>query len=302
MKKIVVIPNLELYQDQKERLKLLGNVTFYDDLAQTPEEWLGRCKGADIVCSGKAGLKEKIYELKNTFFSLPFVGVGWIDKDKIRENNIMVSYCPGCNRDAVSEWAVAMILVLFRQLPKFLKADDLPKNKIPPATSGLTGKKIAILGKGNVGSRVGKICEAFGMKINYFKRDDNLLECAKDADAVINCLASDQATKGLLDRKFFYSLKKGAYFISVTDEKIYDIDALIGSLDNGILAGAADDAGGIKVGDVEDPVYKKLAGHPKILVTPHIAYQTDTTNRVANDRMIENIEAWLEGKPINLLK
>lgn len=302
MPKIVISQNLEFYPEQIKRLKSLGEVIFYNDLAKSPEKWLERCQGADIICTGGFGLKQKLYDVKNAFFSLPFVNVSWIDKEKIKANNVTVSYCPGCNKDAVSEWIIGMMLNLFRRLPKFINVKDLPKGKIPDFTLGLTGKKVIILGKGNVGSRVGKICEAFDMKVVYFKRGDDLLECIKDADVIINCLSSNSTTWGMLNKKFFNSLKRECYFISPSDEKIYDINALFEALDKGILAGAADDAGGIRVGDCYDPFYVGLSNYPKVLATPHIAYQTDVTAKVANDMMIANIEAWLKGKPINLLK
>ncbi len=75
---------------------------------------------------------------------------------------------------------------------------------------------------------------------------------------------------------------------------------MLEALDNGTLAGVACDAGGIQVGDVYDPYYKKLLRHQKILATPHIAYKTDATNKTGNDMMINNIEAWIKGKPINI--
>ena len=77
---------------------------------------------------------------------------------------------------------------------------------------------------------------------------------------------------------------------------------MLGALDKGILAGVAHDAGGIKVGDTADPFYQKLLKHPKVLVTPHIAYNTDVRARVSYDMMIDNVEAWIKGKPINLLE
>ena len=119
MKKIVVTKDLGLSSEQRKRLESLGDVTYYDDLAKSSEEWVKRCQGADIVLAGKAELKEGMYKIKDTFFSLRFVGIGWIDKQKIKESNITVSYCPGCNKEAVSEWAIAMMLVLleiFRRL------------------------------------------------------------------------------------------------------------------------------------------------------------------------------------------
>lgn len=81
MKKIVVTQSMGLYPDQVERLGKLGRVVFYNDKPATAEEWLKRCKGADIICTRKFGLKDKIYELSDVFVSLPFVGVDFLNKE-----------------------------------------------------------------------------------------------------------------------------------------------------------------------------------------------------------------------------
>ena len=300
MKKIVVTQNHDLYPDQIERLKSLGEVKLYDDLAKTPEEWLERVRGFEIICSGKFGLKQKIYELKDVFISLPFVDIGWVDKEKLKERNSTVSYSPGCNRVAVSEWIIGMMINLLRELPKYIGVKSLPKHTLPEKTVGLAKKKVTILGPGNIGSRVGKICESLEMEVTYFKKRDSLLKSIKDADVVINTLSNNPTTQGLLDKNFFDAFKNGAYFISVTSSQIYDVDGLISALEKSI-AGAAIDAGQIQVGDTSDPFYQRLLKNTKVLVTPHIAYNSETTARLANDMMIDNIEAYLAGKPTNLL-
>jgi phosphoglycerate dehydrogenase-like enzyme len=55
------------------------------------------------------------------------------------------------------------------------------------------------------------------------------------------------------------------------------------------------------VGNVNRPEYKELLNHPKIYITPHIAWDTDVVRRRANDMVIDNVEAWLKKKPINLI-
>lgn len=52
----------------------------------------------------------------------------------------------------------------------------------------------------------------------------------------------------------------------------------------------------------EVKVYRRLAKHPKVMATPHIAYNTERTSRVSNDMMIDNVEAYLKGAPINIVK
>lgn len=300
--RIVVTQNLDLFPDQIEKLKKLGEVKIYDDLAKSPDEWFSRVQGFEIICTGKYGIREKIYDLSNVFVAFPFVAVDWIDKDKIKDRKINVSYCPGCNKIAVSEWIIGMIFNLMRRFPEFIRTEKMPKGLMPEKALSLAGKRITVLGKGNIGSRVGKICEALEMKVVYFDKGDNLLEKVKDSDIIVDCLGSNPTTYGMLNKDFFNSLKKGTYFITVTGPKIVEIDAMLDALDKGILAGVAHDSGGIQSGNVKDEFYKRLLKNKKVLVTPHIAFLTDNTARVANDMMIKNIEAFLKVKPINLVK
>lgn len=302
MKKIVVVKNLGLSGDQIKRLKSLGNLTMYNTLPNTPEEWLERCNDADVICTGREGLStDKLYELSNVLIAIPFVGVEFVNKNQIMEKNIVIANTPGCNKEAVTEWIISMMLSFFRHIPELTRAENITIQEAMKPSASLCGKNITILGRGNIGSTLGKICGAFGMNVTIFKRGDNLIETIKDADVVVNCLSTNPTTEGLLDKKFFNSLKKGSFFVSITPPQIYNIEALFDALDKGILSGAADDAGGALVGNVKEEHYQKLFKHPKILVTPHIAWHTDYERLKSNNMMIDNIEAWLKGKPINLI-
>lgn len=288
--------------EQEKRIKNLGETTIYNSLPNSPEEWLERCRGADVICSGKYGLKEKIYQNKNSFYSLPFVAVGWLEKSKLKENNITVSYCPGCNSHAVSEWIISMTFLLLRKFHKLINTTFLENQSGSADYLGLANKSACILGKGHIGSKVGKVYESLGIQTNYFGREDSLIERVKNCDIIVNTLSSNPTTNGLLDKNFFTYLKKGSFFITVTSSKIYDSEAMIDAVKHGLLAGVADDCGSILPGDYEDPYYKKLIKIPNVLATPHISYQSDVTTKTSNDMMIDNVEAWINGKPINLFE
>ncbi len=298
--KIVIPQDLNLNEEEQLRLSKLGEFVYYKDLAQNYDEWLERCSTADIICTGKFGLKQKVYDLKNVFISLPFVGTNFLDIEKLKAKNIKVARCPGCNKEAVSEWIIFMILNLLRGFNQFVNQTDI-KIRRPGVAKGLLRKNITILGKGNIGSRVGEICLAFGMKVNFFEKGNNLIGSIRDADVVVNVLSSNPSTKDLLDQEFFNAFKKGSYFITVTSSEIYDVVALLKALDDDILAGVANDCGSIQFGDVNDEAYLKFVKHPKVLATPHIAHNSDVTDRTGNKMMIDNIEAYLNGKPINLV-
>lgn len=299
--KIIVTEKFKLDPKQIERLKTLGEVVFLQNMAASKEESLKRLSNADIICAEAKPIAEVIYELKNKLISFPFVGVGWLDLKKLSENNVKIANAPGCNKVAVSEWITGMMIVLSRKFLKYIGIEEVIESDVMESMPGLAGKKIVILGKGNVGSRIGKICEAFDMDVSYFKKGDNLMNAVQNADFIINCLAHNSETEGILNKDFFKHLKINSFFISITDTEIYDIDALIHALNSNQLSGAAIDPAGIGVFNTKGEIYQKLKQNPKIIITPHIAFHTDMTTKIANEIMVDNVEAWIKSKPINIV-
>lgn len=303
MKKIVVTNNQDLTPAQKARLDKLGDVTYYDSLPKDGEEYLKRIKGVDIICSGTAGLQDAYAQLKDVYVTVAFVSVAFVDLDMLTKNGVTLSNAPGANRHAVSEWVMFMTLLMMRQFDTFLnRVETFRKDGgLPPITPGLAGSKMTILGQGNVGKRVGELASTFDMEVSFFKRGDDLTETVKDADVVVDTLSSNPSTEKLLDEKFFKAMKKGSYFVSVTRAEIADEDAMLKALDDGILNGVATDCGGILVGDTDDPLYRKMLKHPKVYVTPHISYNSEMSRQMGADIMIDNVEAYIKGKPQNVL-
>jgi phosphoglycerate dehydrogenase-like enzyme len=304
---IIFTQPMDLYPDQFDRIKglkdslgeFVGYKMFYD-MPKDADEWFSRCSEGDIICSGKLGFTEKVNNLKGKFVSVPFVGVSSVDPVKVKKNGSLVSYSPGCNRHAVSEWVIGMAFMLFRRLDFWVNTEI--KDEVPEREKGLFGKKVVVLGKGNIGKRVGEMAEAIGMDVNYFCRGDDLYGMVVDADLVVDCLGSNESTLGLLDKKFFSACNKSVFFITITGPKICPLEDLFWALDNGEIAGCAHDSAGIVRGYTDDPFYQKILVHPKVLATPHISYNTDVSNRIAYDMMIDNIEAFLKGKPINVVE
>ena len=304
MPKIVVTNNQDFTDEQKQRLDSLGDVTYYDTVPKDGAEYLERIKGADIICSGTAGLQDAYTELKDVYVTVAFVSVAFVDVDIMKANGVTLSNAPGANRHAVSEWVLGMIILLTRNLyPTINRKETFRINgSLPPITLGLAGRNITILGQGYVGRRVADLATAFGMRVTIFKRGDNLEQSVQNADVVVDTLSSNPSTQKLLNSNFFASMKQYSYFVTVTRSEIVDEDALIDALDNGHLAGAASDCGGILVGDTDDPLYQKMLNHPKVLVTPHIAYNSEKSRKTGADIMIDNVEAYIKGKPQNVVE
>lgn len=299
MKKIVVTCPMGLSDEQNVRLEKLGDVKYFDT-HPTPEEWLKRIEGYDVVCSWFAGLRENINVIKDVFVSVPAVGVRSFAEPKILQaNNVTLCNSPGCNRHAVSEWIVYMMIESMRHIGKNINTKEVVG--FDPPTLGLMGKRVTILGYGDVGKQTGMVCEALGMKVTYFKRGDSLVDKVNDSNLVIDTLSANSSSVGLLNRDFFESLQESTIFISVTVDSIVNMDDMLAALETGKLACVAHDVMNAKPGDVSDPLYNRLSNHPNVLATPHIAGFSDVTNKIGNDMMIGNIEAWMNGTPINVI-
>lgn len=282
------------------RLEKLGDVTYFDT-HPTPAEWLKRVEGYEIICSWFGGLRENIGNIKNVIVSVPAVGVrSFADPTILKANNVTLCNSPGCNRHAVVEWITYVLLESMRRIGECV--NTIKPVSFDPPTKGLMGKKIAILGYGDVGKQLGKVCEAFGMTVDYFKRGGNLIKTVQAADVVVDVLSANPTSAGLLNHDFFQSLKDGVVFISVTVDSIVDIKAMLSALDSGKIAYVAHDVMNAKPGDIADPIYNNIRSHRNVLVTPHIAGFSDVTNKLGNDLMIDNVEAWLAGTPINVIK
>jgi lactate dehydrogenase-like 2-hydroxyacid dehydrogenase len=301
MAKIVVTNPMDFSPEQKSRLDALGDVTFYDDFTSSAEEWVKRCQGYDIVCSWMVGLRENYSRLKDVVISVPFVGVGTFADPKIlKDRNITLCNSPGCNRHPVAEWIIYMILTTVRRFDKLLRTTE--SVSISPPQRGVAGRNITILGKGNVGTRVGEICKALEMNVTYFERGDDLLNAVKNADVIVDTLSTNPSSKGILNKVFFNSVKHGAIFISVTVDAITDFDAMLEALDKGRLSYVAHDVANAKPGDATNPIYLRLREHKNVFATPHIAGFSDMATQIGNDMMIDNVEAWIKGKPIHVFK
>ncbi len=304
MPKIVVTNNQYFTPAQKKRLDSLGEVTYHDKLPSSGREYIEIVRGADIICSGTAGLQDAYADLKDVYVTVGFVSVAFVDTEIMKNNRVTISNAPGCNRHAVSEWIIWSMLNLFRKFNTALNREENYRKdgNLPPLYESLADKNLVILGAGNVGRQVGKLAQAFDMKVNYYKRGDNLLDSVKEADVIVDTLSSNPSTHKILDSKFFKSLKKGSYFVSVTRAEVTDQDAMLKALDGGILAGVATDCGGVLVGDTEDPLYQKMLSHPNVLATPHISWSATKSLQVGSDIMIDNVEAFINGKPQNIVR
>jgi phosphoglycerate dehydrogenase-like enzyme len=284
--KIVVTGSMPFSAEQVSRLQRVGRVTTAGR-ANSGDEWLKQVEGADVVCTDGTFVADNLERLHDVFITFPFVEIGSFDTDALARRNVMVANARGSNRDSVVEWAVFMVLSLLRRFPDYVNADhDLRFER----GESLSGKDISVIGAGDIGSHLGKVLESLRAKVRYVTRDDDLMTAVKGCQLIVNSLSSTPSSTRLLDRGFFRAL-----------EHTFDVKALLEALDDGILAGAAIDCDPQTPFDTANAYYRTLAAHEKVLATPHVAFATTQAGRQSLDTVVENIEAFANGQPRNVL-
>ncbi len=209
-----------------------------------------------------------------------------------------------------AELAWGLILSLMRRIP----AEDRATREGRWQTSlglGLNGKTLGVLGLGTLGSRAAKVGLAFEM--NVLAWSQNLTaERAKEigvtlvpkdellarSDIFSIHLVLGERTRGLIGARELGLMKRSAYLINTSRGPIVDEAALISALGDGTIAGA-----GLDVFDEEplplDHAFRRL---PNIVITPHLGYVTSETYRIFYGHAVEDIKAYLDGKPVRVLK
>lgn len=294
----------------------LGEYGEYKVYDRTPtEEILSRCEGADIVITNKTPLGrdilEKLPDVK--FIDLLSTGYNITDIFYARERGIPVSNVPAYSTKAVAQLTFAFILQFSSRVAEHsvsTKNGDWQKSEhfcymVAPLRE-LAGKTIGIIGFGSIGKEVARIAEAFSMKIlvntnHPGENTENLKFCdldtlLKSSDFVTMHCPLTEKTTGMANKEFFSKMKKSAYFINTSRGATVDEDALKSALESGEIAGA-----GLDVLLAEPPIDNKITSLENTLVTPHIAWAAKETRERLMEVTKENIKAFVNGKPINVV-
>ena len=285
-------------EDQERRLNEMGEVRMISMKWTDPDELFRQCREAQVICCKKKFLAyERLYDLEDVLIAIPFGKPDFLDdldRDRLSARRIVVRHSCREYREAVAEWVIYAMISLSRRLHERIRSHEVDIEKNLVMGYSLKGKRVTVLGRGVIGAHLGPICEAFGMEVRFHTRDENILDSVAGADFVVNCLGSKPGDPVILDRGFFSALKQGSYFVSVASPGTYDQVALLERLDDGSIAGAADDVADAHIGDSSDPLYRSLLKSPRMLVTPHIAWRTDFEARASFDKLLDNISQYLE--------
>lgn len=314
--KIVVLDGYTLNPGDNpyDAVAALGEFVCHD--RTSPAEVLERSLDADVLLTNKTVLNaETLARLPNLkFIGVLATGYNVVDCEAARARGIPVANVPIYGTDSVAEYVFALLLNQFRQphLHSGLVLDgewtggEWSFWRTPLAE--LAGKTIGIIGFGRIGRRVGEIASAFKMNIlasdpyhgnppAYAFAWREIPEIFAEADVVtLHCNLTAE-NEGMVDADLLATMKKTAYLINTSRGPLVKDADLAAALERGDLAGAALDVVSTEPIAGDNPLLKA----PNITLTPHIAWAALEARRRLTRITAENIAAFIDGKPINIV-
>lgn len=244
---------------------------------------------AYILRIGKIDRKaiERCEKLK--VITRPGVGYDSVDVQAATERGIPVVLCPAANARAVAEHTVALLLACAKNIVESVnetKAGNFGiRNRY--AAVDIVGKMLVVLGFGNIGRQVAKLCAALDMKVGVFdpfvKREtaeemgyvyfENMLDALAAADFVSLHMPSMPSTRGMIAAEQFKAMKPTAFFLNAARGDVVNETALIAALKNGEIAGAGLDV----LVEEPFPADHPFMTMPNVVLTPHMAAQSQET-------------------------
>jgi len=288
-------------------LKKLGKVTIFLP-TKDPEELYNYCKDQDILVVWNRFKSEIIPRLKKCKLMVVWAtGYDYIDIKATTKMGIAVANVPSYSTASVAEHVFTFILSLAKTLPEAhasVKSGNW--RQLDFRGIEIKDKTLGIIGCGEIGTEVAKLGKAFGMKILvYTKHPENHREwkCVsfetllKESDFITLHVPADKDTYHLINAKTLSLMKKTAFLVNTCRGSVIDEAALYEALKSKQIGGAALDVFSPEPPSPDNPLFKL----DNILFTPHTAFYTHEAIERLNDMCIENVKAFLAGKPKNIV-
>jgi phosphoglycerate dehydrogenase-like enzyme len=264
-------------------------------------------QGFDIVCAFPRDVIEKLPQLK----LLITTGMrnASIDVAAAKARGIVVCGTPAVG-SPTSGIAIGLMLELTRRIGY---ENARMKAGVPWQTTiglDLEGLTLGVLGLGKLGARTARIAQAFGMKVIAWSQNLTPEKCQeagvayaskedlfRQADIVTIHLVLSQRTRGLVGAKELALMKSSAYIINTSRGPIIEEAALLAALRGKTIAGA-----GLDVFDIEPlPLDHPLRKMDNVVLTPHLGYVAMQNYRAYFAGIVDDIRAFLDGKPVRVI-
>ncbi|WP_439287798.1 2-hydroxyacid dehydrogenase [Lonepinella sp. BR2904] len=275
------------------------------------EQVLERAADADIVVTSKVVFSREIMAQlpKLKLIALTATGTDNIDKEAAKEFGIAVKNVAGYSAVTVPEHVLGFIFSLKHSLHLWYK--DQLQGKWTESkqfcyfdypVQDVRGSTLGVFGKGSLGSEVGRLATALGMKVLYAEHK-NTTQCREGYTPFYDVLAQADVltlhcpltpdTQRLINSETLSHCKKGALLINTGRGPLIDEQAVVDALKSGQLGGVAIDVLGKEPPAKDNPLIVASQTLPNIIITPHIAWASDQAVEILVDKVRLNLEEFV---------
>lgn len=296
-------------------LKELGEVTVYERTRR--EEIAGRAADADIVLTNKVVMDREMMALlpRLKYIGVLATGYNVVDIEAARERDIIVTNVPAYSTESVAQTVFAHLLTVTNRTEHYAQQNRLGRwaeNRDfcywDTELTELAGKTMGIVGLGHIGRRVAEIALAFGMQVKAMtsKKAEELPAGIQKAELQSLLASSDvvslhcpltEGTKHLIHRETLRLMKPSAILINTGRGPLVDDEALAEALNEGRLRAYCADV----VTEEPPKADLPLLHAPNAFITPHIAWATVEARKRLLQTAIGNVEAFVNGHPVNVV-
>ena len=214
------------------------------------------------------------------------IGTSQVDLDVAEQLGIPVFNAPYSNTRSVAELVVAEAIMLMRGIPqKSAQCHRGGWSKSAVGSHEVRGKTIGIVGYGHIGTQVGLIAEALGMRVIFHDVEAKLAlgnaqvaagldDLLARSDVVTLHVPETAATRDMVGAAQLASMRRGAHLVNASRGTVVDIDSLAAALQSGQLGGAAVDVFPVEPKGNDDRFESPLVGLDNVILTPHIGGST----------------------------
>ncbi len=257
--------------------------------AMTEDELIEKVKNVSVLgIRSKTQVTEKVLANANRLMVIGAfcIGTNQIDLDAATRRGVAVFNAPFSNTRSVVELAVAEMIMLIRNIvDKSAKMHRGEWDKSAKGSFEVRGKKLGLIGYGNIGTQLSVIAESLGMKVLYYDTEERLSlgnavkcrsmkEVLEQADVVSLHVDGRISNTNLIGAKEFAMMKKGVIFINLSRGHVVDIQALRENVLSGKVAGCAIDVFPYEPVSNDEEFKSELRGLPNTILTPHIGGST----------------------------
>jgi hydroxypyruvate reductase len=261
-----------------------------------------------VVTGGGTGVSSNLFDGLPQLGIIAINGIGTdaVDLDRARRQGVRVTTTPGVLTDDVADITIALMLASCRRIAegdRLVRAGAWAQGKRLTLGRSISGKRVGILGLGQIGQAIARRAEALSTQIRYFNRSDvpnvqwpraeSLEALARDSDILVVSVAGGAQTRGLVNREVLNALGPEGILVNVARGSVIDEAELVSALKEGRIWGA-----GLDVFAHEPQVPEELFELDNVVLMPHQGSATIETRLAMGELVLRNVAAYFAGQEL----